>query len=105
MTRAKVIQLGVIVLALGGIGFWAFRLLGLDEITAGIAAVAILVALVVGWTASYLFRVITGKMTFMEQRRRYRQEYERVTTAELQSRFESLSEEEKVPLIEELQGD
>ena len=41
-------------------------------------------------------------MTFMEQRKRYRQAYEQLTENQLQERFNSLSEEEQLRLLKEL---
>ena len=105
MTRANVIQLGFVVLALGGGGYGIFRVLGLDEATAGIAAEALLILLVIGWTSSYLFRVVSGKMTFMEQRKRYRQAYDELTTSQLQARFDSMSKEEQISLLKDLEGE
>ena len=102
MTRGKVIQLGLAVLALGGFGYGAFRLLGFDWASSGIAAQSILVIVVLGWTGSYLFRVVSGKMTFMEQRKRYRQAYDELTTSQLQERFDSMSEAEQRNLLAEL---
>ncbi len=103
MTRGNVIQFGFIVLALGGVGYWAFIALGFNSQSAGIAAEAALVLGVLVWTASYLFRVVTGKMTFAEQRKRYIQAYEELTTAELKARFESLSQDEQIRLMEEIE--
>ena len=40
---------------------------------------AILILIIFAWTASYLFRVFSGNMTFMEQRKRYREAYEKLT--------------------------
>ena len=105
MTRAAVIQLGLGVFALGGLGYLALRLIGLQGSSAGIASEAILVLIVLGWTGSYLFRVFSGKMTFMEQRRRYRKAYEELTTSELQERFASLPEEQQIKLMKELEID
>ncbi len=105
LTRANVIQLGLSVLLLGLLGYGFFRLIGFEGPSAGIAAEAILVLLVFGWTGSYLLRVFTGNMTFIEQRKRYRESYEKLTTAELQARFESMSEDEQVRLIKDLEND
>ena len=105
MTRANVLQLGLLVLLLGAIGYGFFRLIGLEGISAGIAAEALLVFVVIGWTGSYLLRVVTGKMTFVEQRKRYLDAYEKLTTDELQSRFESMSEEQQIRLIKDLEED
>mgnify|MGYP002005077678 CR=1 FL=1 len=87
MTRAKVIQLGFLVLILGGLAYSVFSFAGLDSISAGIAAQSILVVVVVGWTGSYLLRVVSGNMTFMQQRRRYQQAYENLSTAELSAGY------------------
>ena len=105
MTRANVIQIGILILALGGLGYKAFTWLGFEGASAGIASESVLVFLVVGWTASYLFRVVRGNMTFMEQRRRYRKSYDELTTNELQARLDSMSEDEKNLLIQELEND
>jgi hypothetical protein len=90
------------VFGLGGLGYWGFKAAGLGEIDAGIAAEAVLVSLVLGWTGSYLFRVITGRMTFMEQRRRYRSAYDALTTDQLRERFESLPPEEQEAILKEV---
>ena len=103
MTRAKVLQLGLLVLLLGGVGYFVFRMFGLDPSKAGIASEALLILLLIVWTGSYFFRVITGNMTFMEQRNRYRKAYEELTTSKLQSSFDSLSEEEQQRLLKELE--
>ena len=103
MTRAKVLQLGFAVLLLGGIGYFGFRIFGFDSAKAGIASEAILLFLVISWVSTYFFRVVTGKMTFMEQRNRYRKAYEELTTSKLQSSFDSLSVEEKTRLLQEIE--
>ncbi len=103
MTRAKVLQLGLAILSLGGLCYWAFLLLGFKNFSAGIASEAVLILLVFFWTASYLLRVVQGKMTFMEQRRRYIKEYNEITTTDLQTRFQSLPDEEQVKLLEEIE--
>ncbi len=105
MTRATVIQLGLGVFALGGLGYLALRLIGLQGSSAGIVSEAVLVLIVIGWTGSYLLRVVSGSMTFMEQRRRYRKAYEEFTTSELKERFDSLTDDEKIKLMEELEID
>ena len=90
---------------IGGIGYGSFMFLGLDASSAGIASQAILVLLLLGWISSYFLRVIGGKMTFMEQRKRYRESYEKVTEKVLQKKFDSMSEEEQTSLIKELEID
>ena len=104
MTRGNVIIIGFLTLALGGLFYAGFRLIGLEGVSSGIAAEGLLVMIVVFWTSTYLVRVVTGNMTFMEQRRRYRKAYEEMTTAEIESKFASMSEEEQVAILENLQN-
>ncbi|AAP99618.1 MULTISPECIES: DUF3007 family protein [Prochlorococcus] len=105
MTKANVIQLGLILFLLGGIGYGSFVLVGFDAQTAGIASQSLLVLLICVWVISYFVRVITGKMTFMEQRKRYRTEYEQVTNRELQKKFDSMTNDQKISLIKELEDE
>ena len=105
MTRAKVLQLGFGVFLLGGIGYYFFRLIGFQGFSAGIASEALLIAVVLLWTFSYLFRVVTGKMTFTEQRKRYMNAFEKITDQELQAKFEALSEEDKRNLLNDIERD
>ena len=102
MTRGQALLLGLAVLALGGLGWWGFQAIGLEGFSPGLAASALLTLLVLGWTGSYLFRVVSGKMTYMEQRRRYRATYDARTDAELQARFDSLSPEEQEKLLRDV---
>ena len=105
MTRAGVLKLGLGLLATGGLGYWLFEALGLEGFSAGIAAEALLVVVVVVWTSSYLFRVVTGRMTYMQQRRRYRSEYDQLTAQQLQERFDALSPEEQEALMASISAD
>ena len=105
MTRAGVLKLGLGLLAAGGLGYWLFEALGLEGFSAGIAAEALLVVVVVVWTSSYLFRVMTGRMTYMQQRRRYRSEYDQLTAQQLQERFDALSPEEQEALMASISAD
>jgi hypothetical protein len=102
MTRGRALLIGLAVFALGAAGFGVFQVLGLRGFEAGIAAEALLVLIVVGWTGTYLVRVVTGRMTFMEQRRRYRAAYDAHTGEELMRRFESLSPEDQEALLREV---
>ena len=98
MTRAGVLKLGLGLLMAGGLGYWLFEALGLEGFSAGIAAEALLVVVVV-WTSSYLFRVVTGRMTYMQQRRRYRSEYDQLTAQQLQERFDAMTPEQQQALM------
>ena len=61
-----------------------------------------LVLIVVVWTGSYLFRVVTGQMTYMEQRRRYREVYDEQEADDLQKRFDALPPEEQQALLQKI---
>ena len=102
MTRGKVLLIGLGVLLLGGAGYVGFEAAGLEGFSAGIAAQAGLVLIVVVWTSSYLFRVVTGQMTYMEQRRRYREVYDEQETQDLEARFEALSADEQQALLRKI---
>ena len=99
MTRAGVLKLGLGLLLTGGLGYWMFEALGLEGFSAGIAAEALLVVVVVVWTSSYLFRVVTGRMTYMQQRRRYRSGYDQLTAQQLQERFDAMTPEQQQALM------
>ena len=42
-------------------------------------------------------------MTFMEQRKRYRKDYEKVVNDKLEAKFNALSKEEKEKIMEDLE--
>ncbi len=102
MTRGKALILGLAFFGLGAGGYGLFQLAGFGEASAGIAAEAVLILIVIGWIGSYLFRVVTGNMTYMQQRREYRSRYEAATDDELQKRFEALPAAEQEALLREL---
>ena len=103
MTRAKVFQIGFIVFVLGGLGYELFQFLGFESISAGIATQLVLILLIIAWTLSYLFRVFSGNMTFMEQRKRYLQAYEKLTDEKIMKKFEAMTEEEKINLLKSVE--
>ncbi|MCP9915702.1 DUF3007 family protein [Cyanobium sp. ATX 6F1] len=102
MTRGMAILLGLGVFGLGGLGYLGFQAAGFEGFSAGIAAEALLIVLVLGWTGSYLFRVVTGNMTYMQQRRRYRAAYDAETDEDLQRQFDALSPAEQEKLLKEV---
>ena len=102
MTKLKVLQIGVF---LSTIGFFSYKVapfFGLSEISTSSISNLILITIVLVWVSSYLLRVINGNMTFMEQRKRYRQLYEKKFTEKLEKKFESLPNNEQKKLLEEL---
>ena len=84
MTKGKVVQIGFLIFLLGLISYKLAPKLGIDNFTANTASSVILIVIVITWVASYIFRVVNGKMTFMEQRKRYRKEYEKIVNDKLE---------------------
>ena len=105
LTRGKVLLIGLAVLVLGGAGQLGFQALGFKGFSAGIAAQAALVLIVMIWTASYLTRVVSGQMTYMEQRRRYREVYDETAAEDLEASFNALSAAEQQELLRRIGSD
>ena len=103
MTKGKVIQIGIFVSFIGLISYGFAPQIGIDNFPASTFSSCILILIVVTWVTSYVYRVVNGKMTFMEQRKRYRKEYEKVVNDKLETKFNSLSKEEQQKLMEDLE--
>ena len=103
MTKGKVIQLGIFFSLLGLISYKFAPQIGIDNFTATTISSCILIIIVITWVSSYVYRVVNGKMTFMEQRKRYRKEYEKVVNDKLENKFNALSKEEQEKLMEDLE--
>jgi hypothetical protein len=101
VTKGQSLLLGLAVLGLGALGYGLFQASGVEGFSAGIAASSLLMVLVLGWTASYLLRAVTGNMTYMQQRRSYRSAYDAHTTEVLQRKFDALSPEEQEQLLQQ----
>ena len=102
MTKVKVIQIGLLISLLGLLTYKLAPQFGLDNFTANTISSFILIVIVISWVTSYIYRVINGKMTFMEQRKRYRKEYEKIMNDKIESKFKSMSEDEKEKLMQDL---
>ena len=103
MTKGKVIQIGLFVLLIGLISYKFAPQIGIDNLTATTLSSCILILIVITWVTSYVYRVLNGKMTFMEQRKRYRKEYEKVVNDKIETKFNALSKEEQQKLMEDLE--
>ena len=102
MTKGKVLQIGLLISLLGLLSYKLAPEIGIDGFTVGTISNFILILIVVTWVFSYIYRVINGKMTFMEQRKRYRKEYEKIINDKLEIKFNSLSKEEQEKLMNDL---
>ena len=103
MTKGKVIQIGIFVSLIGLISYKFSPQIGISNFTATTISSCILILIVITWVTSYVNRVVNGKMTFMEQRKRYRKEYEKVVNDRLESKFNALSKEEQEKLMKDLE--
>ncbi len=103
MTKGKVVQIGLLISLLGVLSYVLAPQLGIDSFTASTISNFILILVVITWVSSYLLRVLNGKMTFMEQRKRYRKEYEKIVNDKLENKFNLLSKEEQEKLMEDLE--
>ena len=103
MTKGKVVQIGIFVSLIGLISYKLAPQIGIDNLTATTLSSSILILIVITWTSTYVYRVVSGKMTFMEQRKRYRKEYEKVVNDKLETKFNALSKEEQEKLMEDLE--
>ena len=103
MTKGKVIQIGIFVSLIGLISYEFAPQIGIDNSTATTISSCILILIVFTWVTSYVYRVVNGKMTFMEQRKRYRKEYEKVVNDKLETNFNALSKEDQEKLMEDLE--
>ena len=102
MTKLKVLQLGLFLALIGLLSYKFAPFFGLSEISTTSISNSILITILFVWVSSYVLRVVNGNMTFMEQRKRYRQVYEKKFTEKLEKKFESLSNDEQNKLLEEL---
>ncbi len=103
MTKGKVIQIGLLVSLIGLISYELVPRIGINNFTASTISSCILILIVIIWVSSYVNRVINGKMTFMEQRKRYRKEYEKVINDKIENNFNALSKEQQEKLMEDLE--
>ncbi|MCY7367503.1 MAG: DUF3007 family protein [Chamaesiphon sp.] len=98
MRRIDVFIIGIAVFAIGGAGYLGLQLAGLDDINAGIWSQLILVAIILGWSSTYIFRVANKNMTYDQQRKEYED-------AVLQKRYDDLTPQELAQLQAEIEQD
>ena len=103
MTKGKIIQIGIFVSLIGLISYELAPQIGIDNFTATTISSCILILIVITWVTSYVYRVVNGKMTFMEQRKRYRKKYEKVVNDKLETKFNALSKKEQEKLMKDLE--
>ncbi len=98
MRRLDAIAILFVLLGLGGASYGLLRLLGIDGSQAGVWSQVFLVALLLLWLGTYLFRVLTQTMTYNQQLQEYK-------TAVLQKRLEAMTPEELAQLQAEIEAE
>ena len=96
MRRIDALGIGFGIFVGGGIIYLVFQTAGFDDISAGIWTQTLLVAGLIGWSITYLLRVVTKNMTYNQQLKDYED-------AVLQKRLEEMSPEELAKLQEEIE--
>jgi hypothetical protein len=91
MRRIDVLLISFAVFGVGGLAYVVLQVVGLDNINAGIWSQVVLVAIVLGWAGSYVFRVSNHNMTYDRQRADYEE-------AVLQQRLDAMTPEELAEL-------
>ncbi|WP_016871706.1 DUF3007 family protein [Fischerella thermalis] len=96
MRRLDALGIGFGVFLTGGLAYLVLRLAGLDNLEAGIWSQVLLIGGLIGWLLTYLFRVVSHKMTYHQQRKQYEEAY-------FQKRLEELSPEELAKIQAEIE--
>ncbi len=96
MRRIDALGIGFGIFIGGGIIYLVLNATGMSGISAGIWTQALLVAGLIGWSITYLLRVVTKNMTYNQQLKDYEE-------AVLQKRLEEMSPEELAKLQEEIE--
>jgi hypothetical protein len=96
MRRIDAIGIVFGVFVLGGLTYLALQFAGLNNFSAGIWSQVLLVAGLIGWLFTYIFRAVGNKMTYHQQR----EEYEK---AFLQKQLDQLSPEQRDKLLADVE--
>ena len=98
MRKIDIIGFGFGIFLIGGGLYLAFRIAGLDGLSAGVWSQVIFVAGIIGWLSTYVFRVVTSNMTYSQQLKDYE-------NAVLQKRLDEMSPEQWAELEAKLQAE
>lgn len=98
MRRIDAIGLTLGVFIAGGVAYLLLRVFGLSSQNAGVWSQVLLVAALIGWVSTYIFRVVTQDMTYNKQLRDYEE-------AVIQKRLEEMTDEELEQLQKEVEAE
>ncbi|MEM8641545.1 MAG: DUF3007 family protein [Cyanobacteria bacterium P01_G01_bin.54] len=91
MRRIDVIGITLGIFLVGGLSYLGLQVLGINSTNAGIWSQLLLVGGVLGWVATYFFRVSTQTMTYNQQLKDYEE-------AVVRKKLEAMSPEELAAL-------
>ncbi len=98
MRRIDAIGIGIGIFLAGGVAYFALQAIGLDDLSAGVWSQVLLVGGLVGWVTTYLFRVVTGNMTYNRQRDDYEEAF-------LERRWQELTPQQRAQLQAEIEAE
>lgn len=98
MRRIDAIAITIGVFIAGGVAYLLLRVFGLSSQNAGVWSQVLLVAGLIGWVSTYIFRVFTQDMTYNKQLRDYEE-------ALIQKRLEEMTPEELEKLQKEVEAE
>jgi hypothetical protein len=96
--RIDAIAITIAFFALGAFAFWSFKVYGLSSENAGIWSQVILVAVILGWVSTYIYRAVTQTMTLNQQLTDYK-------TAVLKKKLAEMSPEDLAKLQAEVDAE
>lgn len=83
MRRIDAIAITFAFFILGGLAFWGLKVYGLSSENAGIWSQLVLVAGILGWVSTYVYRAVTQTMTLNQQLTNYKTEVLKKQLAEM----------------------
>jgi len=98
MRRIDAIAITLGVFIAGGVAYLLLRGFGLSSQNAGVWSQVLLIAGLIGWVSTYIFRVFTQDMTYNKQLRDYEE-------AVIQKRLEEMTPEELEKLQKEVEAE
>ncbi|MBW4633838.1 MAG: DUF3007 family protein [Iphinoe sp. HA4291-MV1] len=96
MRRIDAIGIGFGIFVAGGLAYVLLRLVGVDNLEAGMWSQVLLFVGLIGWLLTYAFRAVGKKMTYHKQRELYEEAY-------LQKRLEELTPAELAKIQAEIE--
>lgn len=95
MRRIDAIAIVFAFFGFGGVAFWVFRASGFDITNAGVWSQVVLIAVLIAWISTYVFRAVTQTMTYNQQLDDYKK-------AVLTKQLEEMSPEDRESLLAEV---